>query len=212
MKYKTIAAIIIGLVQATSQTAFAQCGDSCIIATSLLVDSSGICIYDSCTTIGATPSGVATLPCSNVDNNDVWYTFTVPAGITNLIAQVQGSATGLTSPIVYGYRGSCGTLASLGCNSGTAPMSLAALNMTSLIPGEQIWIRVKGLGGSQDGSFQICIFHPCPSGPPQNDNPCSATIVPMTASCAGFINLSAYCASNSPGVPSPGCGIYAGGD
>jgi len=192
--------------------AFGQ-GDSCSTAIPLTVTASDPCIPVNSTNIGATPSGVSGLPCSGVNNNDVWFTFTVPAGVTSLVGEAfGGSLPAMDFPIIYFYRGTCGTLTPLGCNTGNPPGSTARLLYSSFIPGEQIWVRVKPLGGTNDGTFQICVYNPCPAGAPANDEACGATAVPVVTSCSSYTTISNYCATHSSGLAMPACGNYVGGD
>lgn len=46
---------------------------------------------------------------------------------------------------------------------------------------------------------------------PANDNPCSATALPVNGSCS-FSAYTNAAATASPGVPAPGCASYSGGD
>src|SRR5436189_3198862 len=99
------------LMSLAAGIANAQCGDSCVAAALLTVDTTGTCTLYPCSNIGATPSGVPTFPCSAVNNNDVWFTYFVPAGHSSVAVRVQGN--GLDFPIVYVYRGSCAALSAL---------------------------------------------------------------------------------------------------
>jgi len=213
MSMKFYAFLVLSFLVFCSQQAVAQCGDSCLNATPLTVTATGPCTYVNCTNdtaSGATASHVPTLPCSGVDNNDVWYTFIVPPGVSQLVGQVHGLV--MTTPIIYFYRGTCANLVSLGCNTGNPPASTAALNYSGFIPGERIWVRVKPLGGTPDGTFQVCVYNPCPGGAPANDNPCNATVVNMSANCSAYTTVSTFCATATSGPPLPGCGNYIGGD
>ena len=201
------------LLSAACTTSYGQCGDSCTTATPLTVTANGPCTYMSCTNIGATPSGMNNLPCSGTNNSDVWFTFIVPPGVTTLSGQVLGGTAGaMTNPCLYFYRGTCSALSSLGCDGGVPPVSLATLTYGSFIPGEQIWARVKPFGGTPDGTFQICVYNPCPTGAPSNDDACNALVIPIATSCSTFVTLNNFCATTSAGVPSPGCGNYLGND
>src|SRR5687767_4710531 len=104
LRFYVIAFVFLIVLHGQSQ---AQCGDNCVNATVLTVTATGPCAYVPCTNTtasGATPSTANPGPCSGVQNNDVWYTFTVPPGVTSLIGQVQGgtAASGaMEYPIVY---------------------------------------------------------------------------------------------------------------
>jgi hypothetical protein len=205
MRLKFYPFLALSFLLFSSGAAFAQCGDSCLNATPLTVTASGPCTYVNCTNdtaSGATASHVPTLPCSGVDNNDVWYTFIVPAGVTQLVGEVHGLV--MTDPIIYFYRGTCAALNSIGCNSGFPPASTASLNYTGFIPGERIWVRVKPLGGTPDGTFQLCVYNPCPGGPPANDNPCNATVVNMSPNCSTFTTVSTFLCYGNEWSAAPG--------
>ena len=219
MRIKLYTSVIALALISFAQSGFAQGGDAPCSATVLTVTAGGACSYVAGTNIGATPSGPAysTFPCSGVDNNDVWFTFTVPAGVTTLLGQVQGGGAGaMNYPIIYFYRPTtspgCSNLpvTALGCNTGTPPASTASLMYSSFVPGEQIWVRVKPLGGTLDGTFQICIYNPCPSGAPANDNPCTPTVIPMTASCASYTSVTNFCATPTGGYNSAAGATSAG--
>jgi hypothetical protein len=54
-------------------------------------------------------------------------------------------------------------------------------------------------------------FTPGPPPPPANDNPCSAAALTVSGSCfyGTYTNVSA---TNTAGIPAPGCASYSGGD
>ena len=68
-------------------------------------------------------------------------------------------------------------------------------------------------GIQNQGELGIDCGGPCPACPPPpgNDDPCSATALPVNAACA-YTSGTNVGATASAGVPAPGCASYNGGD
>ena len=212
MRIKLYASIIALALFSISNDGYSQCSDDPCTPTPITVTANGPCVPVTCNNLGATPSGVATFPCSGVNNNDVWYSFVVPPGVTTLLGTVTGGAppANMDFPIIYFYRGTCSALTHLACNTGFPPASIGSAMYTGFIPGETILVRIKPLGGTSDGNFTMCIYNPCPSGPPANDDPCGATVIPMTANCAAYTGISNFCAT-ATGDYTSAAGATSGG-
>jgi len=93
----------------------------------------------------------------------------------------------------------------LSCNADIAagvPDPFIAIN-DPLLAGQTVYIRVWPQSGpANGGNFEICAFEPTP---PVNDNPCSATSVPVTPACTP-VNGTTEAATVSGGAPVPACG------
>ncbi|MBL7985915.1 MAG: T9SS type A sorting domain-containing protein, partial [Flavobacteriales bacterium] len=67
----------------------------------------------------------------------------------------------------------------------------------------------KGTGGG--GTFSICAVTTGAAGPPANDNPCGATVLPPNTSCTNTASTNVN-ACPSTSVADPSCGSYLGSD
>lgn len=185
---------------------FAQpANDNPCSATPLTVGAS--CTFASYTNAAATATAGVTAPgCASYNGGDVWFTAVVPAsGILN----VDMSAGVITDSGLAFYTGTCGSLTLLECDDDDSPNgAMSMINRTGLTPGSTIFIRVWEYGGDNNGTFSICASSPPPV---TNDEPCTATSLPVNASCS-FTAASNVGSSASAGVPAPGCASYVGED
>ncbi|MDI1316567.1 hypothetical protein [Flavobacterium sp.] len=158
--------------------------DECAGAISLPVNS--LCSYSTYTNTGATPSIGMTAPaCGNYSGGDVWFSVVVPA-TGEITVDLQGG--GITDSGMAFYSGTCGSLTLLECNDDDPIIFslMSNINLTGLTPGQIIYVRVWGYGGSS-GTFGICASTPsCPSPSDLYTNILSATSVTVgwTASVA----------------------------
>ena len=126
--------------------------DEC--ANAITLYSNTTCTNTSGTLASATASAGIPLGCAPAGTYyDVWYTFTA-ANASQTIAL--SSATTVSSPAIQLYSGSCGSLTSIACVSGTT------LNATGLSAGTTYYVRVSSTA-SGSGTFNICITHPAPA-------------------------------------------------
>lgn len=161
------------------------------------------------TTIGSSGSPVANPSCANYLGRDVWYQLTVPANgrVTITTSTAGGSALTDGGMAVYTATDCAvpGTFVEIACNdniSGGNLMSSVAL--TGQTPGQVLYVRVWAKNNTACGAFNICAFT-------TNDDPCSAVALPLNSSCVNTIGTNQG-ATNSAGVPAPGCAGYSGGD
>jgi hypothetical protein len=93
----------------------------------------------------------------------------------------------------------------LACNADITagfPEPFIAINDPGLA-GQTLWVRLFPQGTpANGGSFEICAFEPVP---PTNDNPCTATPVPVTPACTP-VSATTEGALATGGVPVPTCG------
>ncbi len=139
---------------------------------------------------------------------DVWYTAVVPASGS---LAVQTNLVGATNLAMAIYTATACNAALAGwtqqyCNVDIAPGVLQpfiAFNNPALA-GQTVYIRVWPQGGAATGgAFEICAYEPVP---PPNDNPCTATSVPVTAGCT-TVPATNQDATPTAGVGAPSCGV-----
>lgn len=165
------------------------------------------CTYTAGTNATATAStGVPAPGCASYSGGDVWYTVVIPAGGAITVETAAGVMTDGGMAI---YSGACGALTLLQCDDDSGPGAMSLITLTGQTPGATLYVRVWEFGNNNNGTFSICATQP--PGPPANDNPCSATAIPVNASCS-FTTTTNTSATASPGVPAPGCASYSGGD
>jgi gliding motility-associated-like protein len=153
--------LLIGLIGFFNST-YSQ--DDCATAVDVPIDVYGTCGDMAFTNVnldGAVPSADAPAPtCGSFGaaTNDMWYTFTVPTGITEMAFHAFDAPSAMMAmpPLLPGapacgpgmavYRGDCGSLTLLDCFD--APDSFLQNNeirwevITGLVPGETIHVRL----------------------------------------------------------------------
>ncbi len=85
---------------------------------------------------------------------------------------------------------------------------MPSLVLTGLTNGTTYYVRCWEYGNNAFGEFNICAMTPPPPG---NDDPCSATVLTVGASCSNTTSTTGG-ATNTAGIPAPTCGNYLGGD
>ncbi len=148
--------------------------------------------------------GVGSDFCDGISDDDVWFQFTVPDGITDLSFTVNSNGN-TTSEVVRLMRGDCSDLFPLGCYYTETGI------FSDLIPGAIYTIKTftAEAGG---GEYDICL---AVLNPPVNDDPCGAfTLTPKenTNDCTPDTPMAWQFASNTTTVDPPGCGSYSTGD
>ncbi|HLP64487.1 GEVED domain-containing protein [Flavobacterium sp.] len=139
--------------------------DECINAIPLTVNTT--CSYANYTNANATAStGIPAPGCAFYSGGDVWFSAVVPpTGILNVDMQ----SGGITDSGLAFYRGSCGSLTLLECDDDdSANGAMSYISMTTLIPGETIYIRVWEYGNDGNGTFGICASAPSCVSPTLN--------------------------------------------
>lgn len=90
------------------------------------------------------------------------------------------------------------------------PLAVNTFMINSSVLGSCVGSATSGALG---GYYAQVTVNYGPPTPPPNDNPCSATALTVNpVVCGGYNYYTNTLASNSPGVPAPGCAGYAGGD
>ncbi len=107
---------------------------------------------------GATDSGVAQAGCATATyaGGDLWYTFDMPAGETELVYTRSASVFSTTQ--VELYSGACGALVEEGCTTS------ATASFTGLTSEATYYLRIYDWGNNDIGSFTFCLNTPptCP--------------------------------------------------
>lgn len=120
----------------------------------------------------AAATGAADATCTGTEDDDVWYTFTTPAGVTSLL-YTNTTLSGSTDRVLQIYSGTCAGLTSLGCydpESGT---------ITGLTGSTTYYLRAYTWSSGVTSNFTLCLRTPPP--PPANDNCAGAISVPVNA-------------------------------
>ncbi len=115
---------------------------------------------DEFTTADATTStgfGIPILcfPAWDGDQNDVWFTFSTTASITDVTIDVIGMT--MEQPQMAIYRGDCGGFAELTCTQAGEGTNNVTLDVLALDPSETYYIRINAATTGSDGTFQLCI-------------------------------------------------------
>jgi len=151
--------------------------DECTGAISLT--SNAACANTSGTLVGASPSAITSIGCGVANRNDVWYSF-VAVGANTTITLSSAPA----NPRIQLFSGSCASLTSVACVSGT---SLAS---TTLTPGTTYYVRIYTDPStiSASNTFNICVTH---TGPANNEcaNAISLTSNTGCINTTGSMNL-----------------------
>lgn len=91
---------------------------------------------------------------------DVWFAMRVPES-GRLKMKSSKFTGGLNGIIMEAYRGSCDSLVSVACSSSKGQFSssepYSELNLSHLVSGEVIYLRVAGENNGDEGLFNICV-------------------------------------------------------
>jgi gliding motility-associated-like protein len=154
-------------------------------------------------------SGVSAPTCAAYAGFDVWFQVVVPPGGALKIDTRRGTMLDGGMSVYTGFD--CTTLTEIACDdNSSSSTNMPRILLNGQAPGSDLWIRVWSKNGIANlGTFDICVQIPPP--PPANDEPCTATILPVNSSCVfqSFTNESSF---GTTGVANPTCGTYAGFD
>ncbi len=149
------------------------------------IPTDGSCALVTATTTYAT--GTLDPTCIGFENDDVWFTFTTPSGISS-IAYENISISGYDG-VFQLFSGACGNLTSLGCYDKESGV------ITGLNGNTTYYLRAYS-----PSSFEPAVFNICLRVPASNDE-CSDAIafpaIPTDGSCA-TLNISTKFATGSP--------------
>jgi hypothetical protein len=128
--------------------------DDCANAINLY--SNATCTNTSATLASATASAGIPLGCAAAGTYyDVWFSFAAANASETITLS---SMTGISSPAIQLYSGSCGSLTSVACGT-------SGLNATGLSVGTTYYVRVSNYNSAatSTGNFNICITHAAPA-------------------------------------------------
>ncbi|MBL7900205.1 MAG: hypothetical protein JNJ99_16840, partial [Crocinitomicaceae bacterium] len=137
------------------------------------------------------------------NQEDGWYTF-VATGTTTTIELTGNYAH--TLAVFSGCPPTAGN--ELACNLVTAGNTATVTIPTTVGTTYYVQVHRKSGGAGQTMTGTICVYSPVAG---TNDNPCSATVLTVGATCS-YTNSTNAGATASSGVPAPGCASYSGGD
>ncbi|HEU4716931.1 MAG TPA: hypothetical protein VFU15_03830, partial [Bacteroidia bacterium] len=174
--------------------------DLCSGAPSLSVNAS--CV-NTAYTQAATHTVTVPNPSCATNYRDSWYKFTATTTSTTITA-----STNRDLAIVV-YSGTCASLTEIACANAAGFGGSESTTFGTAI-GTTYYVALMRVNNAASNTMtgNICIVG---STPPANDDPCSATALTVGGSCsytAGNNNG----ASNSTGIPAPGCASYSGQD
>lgn len=116
------------------------------------------------TNVNATNSGLAAATCFDYGDNDVWYSFTVPANTGTVDISTDFTGGTLVDTEVAVYSGTCGALSEVSCDQdgGTTVLSNgfswnSLLSNVSVNVGQTYYVRVSGYDEFNEGTFCLKI-------------------------------------------------------
>ena len=184
----------------------AQGGDNCGGATVLAINAT-------CTTSAITNNengrpevGSPNPGCGSGTNpgSDVWYRITGTGGNVDITFANSNRDASLA------IWSDCPATTLVTCLAITAGNTGSIIIPTVAATTYYIQIKRRSGGDNANMAGDICATNVSSAAPP-NDNPCSATALPVNASCVTTTTTNLN-ATSSPGVPPPGCASYSGGD
>lgn len=173
----------------------------------------GGCTMFGSTTSWATGTGTPGAPsCGLYTGFDVWYSAVVPAsGRLAVQTDLAGALDlGMAVYSTTACNAVAGNWTERGCNLDIAAGSLqpyVEFNLPALA-GQTVYIRVwpQTPGGALNGgTFEICAYEPIL---PSNDEPCTATPVPVTAGCTPVSGTNQSATATAIANPSCGTGPF----
>ncbi|OFY09615.1 MAG: hypothetical protein A2W93_07165 [Bacteroidetes bacterium GWF2_43_63] len=164
--------------------------DDCSAAIPITIGSS--CAYTTYSNVGATASSGAPAPgCASYSSGDVWFSCTVPASGSLSFDSQTGTLTDCGMAVYYGP---CASLSLIECDDDDSPNGLMPMiSRTGLTPGATVFIRFWDYGGTDFGSFGLCVYEP-PTAPPCVSNPAAGD---FCSTPTPICNLNGYCGSTS---------------
>ncbi|MBL7794355.1 MAG: pre-peptidase C-terminal domain-containing protein [Saprospiraceae bacterium] len=149
---------------------------------------------------GGTPSN----NCDGIADDDVWFTFTVPADVTMLFYSITANGQSVDQGIRI-YSGNCNELVSIACSTTSEGV------ISDLTPGQTYYLRTYTIPNDDGAIYDICLSA---FQAPVNDEPCGAITIPVTNGdiCDTNNPQSWIFASATQGLALPECGSYSNGD
>jgi hypothetical protein len=196
----------IGLAIAITATSAAQTAtDACGYNVGNQYPVGTSCTYSDFDKPGSFTATYTASGCTGGNYDDAWGWFTATSANTNITFDPDNNHR----PIMHVYTGTCTAgLTQVACvNSGGNGVN-AAITGLATTPGTNYMIRIQRHNDNSGMDGRLCIWSPVL---PVNDNPCGAIDLSPGTSCT-LTNYSNVNATNTAGIPAPGCAGYAGGD
>lgn len=135
---------------------------------------------------------------------DVWYSIT---GTGNTVSI---TASGANEDLILAAFTSCAA-GEIICTQ--VDVGFAGTISFSTTLGTTYFIQIQRRTGGNNGdmSGDICAVDPSLGASASNDDPCTATALTVGTSCT-FVTGTNVGATDTPGIPAPGCANYSGGD
>lgn len=112
------------------------------------------------TNVSSTNSGVTNPTCFVYGQNDVWFSFVVPAGVGTIDVSTDFTGGTLVDTEIALYSGTCGALTFVACDqdSGTTTLSNGSsynslITNATVTAGQTYYVRVAGYSASNVGTF-----------------------------------------------------------
>jgi len=143
--------------------------------------------------------------CTGGNYDDAWGWFTATYATTNITFDPDNNHR----PIMHVYTGTCTAgLTQVACVNSGGNGNNAVITGLATTPGTNYMIRIQRHNDNSGMDGRLCIWSPVP---PVNDDPCGAIDLLPGTSCT-LTNYSNVNATNTAGIPAPGCAGYVGGD
>ncbi|RZK12654.1 MAG: T9SS type A sorting domain-containing protein [Flavobacterium sp.] len=135
--------------------------DECDGAIALTVDAS-YCngVLNNGTNIGATDSDMGLADCFNFGENDVWFSFTVPANVASVDISTDFTGGTLVDTEIALYSGSCSDLTEIDCDQDGGETILSndesfnsIISNVDVEVGATYYVRVSGYSSDYEGTF-----------------------------------------------------------
>jgi len=122
--------------------------------------------YSLATNLGSSDSGIDEPTCGNYntendDVGDIWFWFVAPeSGRAYINFDTVGLDLNHSDFAVAAYRGNCGDLSIIDCDSDNGPLTMPYLELNDLIPSEIIFLRVWYERFDYVEMFEYCVTDP----------------------------------------------------
>lgn len=128
--------------------------DECDGAISLTVDAA-YCngVLTNGNNLGATASELEVPECLDEAENDVWFSFTVPANVATVDISTDFAGGTIEDSTIALYTGTCDDLTEIGCNDDAGEENLSIITNVAVVVGQTYYVRVSGYDSDNEGTF-----------------------------------------------------------